>query len=219
MKKIIYYILFNIIFIFSTNTFAWNFEYNTEFNIKKAILVEDYIIRHKSKIEDFIHKYNINNNSNINNHIKEYEQTIEILKKTQNTNIEKEKAEEIIKVVIIKIKEINDTLKSKLKVEKEKYTKKLEIKKLNYFKLWKKLSKKIDNINIKIATKIFKNKTILSFKESKIKLTLLRLNKESVKLRNFWNNKFNSEMELKKSFMDILNNIKKEIKLIKNELK
>jgi hypothetical protein len=47
------------------------------------------------------------------------------------------------------------------------------------------ISGKIDSINLKIAKNIFTNKNILSEKESKIKENLIKLNKESLKLKNF----------------------------------
>lgn len=217
--KIVYSILFTLLFLFSTNIFAWEIKYNTEYNIKKAILVEDYIVRHKEKIKNFILKYNITGNSNLNKDIQVLNKSIEALKKIQNTDIEKEKAEEIIQAVLVRIKNVNISLKTKLKIKKEEFEKKLLKKKNTYLKLWIKLSNKIDNINIKIATNIFKNKRILTLKESKIKLNLIKLNKESIKLKNFWNNEFKSEKDIKDSFIRILTNIKREISLMKNELK
>ena len=219
MKKIIYFILFIMLFLSSANLITANAEYNTESNIKKAILVEDYIIRHKSKIEEFIKKYKLSENSNLTKDIEELDQSIEALRKIQNTNIEKEKAEEVMQAIIVRIKNVNESLEAKLREEKKAYMYRINIKLKAYSRLWIKLSDKIDSINIKIATNIFKNKEILSLKESKIKLNLIKLNKESQKLRNFWNINFNSEKEIKDSFIRILKNIKREITLMKTTLK
>jgi len=219
MKKIVYSILFTLLFLFSSNVFSAEIEYNTESNIKKAILVEDYIVRHKSKIENFIKKYNIVNNSNIDNDIRELNESLSALQKIQNNDIKKEIAENIMKAVLVRIKNVNESLKVKFKKEKEKIEYNLNTKKTLYSKFWIKLSDKINDINLKIATKIFKNKTILSTKELKIKQNLIKLNKESKKLRNFWNISFKSEKEIKDSFIRILKNIKREIGLMKDTIK
>lgn len=219
MKKVVNYLLIIAIFIFSNNVFANNFEYNTENNIQKAILIEDYISRHKNSILDFIEKYDISNNDKINEDIKVLNESIDALKKIQDSKIEKEKAEEVLVAVLARIKNVNESLKLQLKIEKEKVDEKLKIKKIAFAKLWKQIAIKIDNINLKIANNIFKDKEVLSLKESKIKENLINLKKESSKLKNFWNMSFSSEKEIKDEFILILINIKNEINIMKESLK
>lgn len=219
MKKVVYFILLFAIFIFSNNVFAESKVYNTENNIQKAILIEDYISRHKVNILEFINKYNISNNDKLNNDIWVLKESIDALKKIQNKEIEKKQAEEVLQAVIKRIKVVNESLKVQLKVEKEKYEKKIESKKLAFSRLWKQIWAKIDNINKKIAQNIFKDKKVLSLKESQIKNILIKLNKESLKLKNFWSISFKSEKEIKESFVRILRNIKREINLMKEILK
>lgn len=219
MNKIIYIILFTILFLFSGNVFAVDVEYNTESNIKKAILVEDYISRHKGKIDDFIKKYEIFNNTSLLKDINELDESIAALKKIQNTNIEKQKAEEIILAVIDRIKKVNESLKVQLEIEKALFEKNLQTKKEAFSKLWIKMADKINSINLKIAQNVFKNKTVLSLKESKIKQNLIVLNWESLKLKNFWSIDFKSEWEIRDSFVRILQNIKREINSMNELLK
>ncbi|MDA3781488.1 MAG: hypothetical protein PF487_14870 [Bacteroidales bacterium] len=135
MNKIIYLILFAILFLFSSNVFALNVEYNTESNIKKAILVEDYISRHKGKIDDFIKKYAIFNNPSLLKDINVLDESMTALKKIQNTDIEKEKAEEVLQAVIKRIKKVNESLKNQLEAEKILFEKKLNTKKEAFIKL------------------------------------------------------------------------------------
>jgi len=135
MKKIVYFILFITFFLLSTNIYAINTIYNTETNIKKAILVEDYITNHKEKIENFILKYEIKKSSILNKDINELEESIKALKKIQNTNIEKKQAEKVMQAVIIRVKNINESLKKKLKIEKNEFERKLNIKKDAYIRL------------------------------------------------------------------------------------
>ncbi len=219
MKKIVYFILFTLFFIFSTNIYASEIEYNTESNIKKAILVENYIKNHKSKIEKFILKYDIKNEPLLEKDIKELNELIQVLQKIQNTNIKKIKSDEIIKTVLIRIKELNKRLKLKLKSEKNKYEYNLKRKKELYSKLWIQLSYKINNINLKVAKNIFKDKINLSKKELKIKDYLIKLDKESKKLKKIWSINFKSEKEIRDSFVRILNNIKREVNSMKLTIK
>ena len=218
MKKIIYAILFETLLLIYTNAFASDIEYNTDSNVKKAILVEDYVIRHKEKINEFIINYDIKNNIDLNNDLRYINESIDALKRIQNTTIEKKKAEEVMQAVLDRLKYINEALKIKLKFEKEKYKEKLNKRKEAYSLLWKKLSEKIYNINLKIARKIIKNNENLSITELDIKDNLVNLNKESQKLKNFWNMNFKSESEMKESFINILRNIKVEIVLMSRSL-
>jgi hypothetical protein len=85
--------------------------------------------------------------------------------------------------------------------------------------LWKKISDKIYNINLKIARNIIKDNNDLSITELKIKDNLINLNKESQKLRNFWDISFKNEKEMKDAFVNILKNIKTEVSLMNDTLK
>jgi hypothetical protein len=135
MNKIVYFILFSLLFLFSSNIYASLIIYNTEYNVQKAILVEDYISRHKDKINDFIKKYYIANNPSLEKDINELEESILALKKIQNTSIEKQQAEEILEAVINRIKDVNESLKFKLEAEKSIFEKNLQTKKNTFSKL------------------------------------------------------------------------------------
>lgn len=218
MKKIVCFILFNLLFLFSSNIFALEIEYNTQYNIQKAVLVEDYISRNKDKINAFIKKYYILNNSSIQNNINELDESIIALRKIQNTDIEKQKAEDVLKAVMDRIKDVNENLKKQLEIEKNLFEKNLKTKRDAFSKLWLILAEKITYINTKTAKNIFKNNSSLSSKELKIKQNLVRLNIENQKLKNFWNVNFKSEKEIKDSFIRILQNIKREINSMKQTL-
>lgn len=219
MKKVIYFIIFNILILLFNKAWAIDIEYNTEYNIKRAILVEDYVIRHKEKIDDFIIKYDLIWNDNLFNDLKIINESIVALKKIQNTNIEKKKADDIMQAVLDRIKIVNENLKTKLKIEKEKFKEKLNLKKQNYQKLWIKITDKIYNINLKIAKNIIKQENWLSLKELEIKNNLIILTRESQKLKNFWNMDFKSEKEMRDEFIQILKNIKSEINYMNETLR
>ncbi len=216
MKKIIYFLLFSLVISISNTVYASK---NQDNIIKKAVLVENYIKKHKEKIEKFIDKYDIKDSKYIKNNIKELNELILALNKIKNSQISNEKSEEIIKTILKRIKYINENLKEKLIIEQQLFEKNLKRKKEIYSRLWDKLSNKIDQINIKIIKSIYSNNKISNEKKEKIKNNLMRLNKESKKLKYFWKINFKSEKEIKDSFVRILKNIKREIKIMKNTLK
>lgn len=216
MKKIIYFLLFSLVISISNTVYASK---NQDNIIKKAVLVENYIKKHKEKIEKFIDKYDIKDSKYIKNNIKELNESILALNKIKNSQISNEKSEEIIKTILKRIKYINENLKEKLIIEQQLFEKNLKRKKEIYSRLWDKLSNKIDQINIKIIKSIYSNNKISNEKKEKIKNNLMRLNKESKKLKYFWKINFKSEKEIKDSFVRILKNIKREVKIMKNTLK
>ena len=217
MKKIVSIILFTIIIITSNNnTLA---EYNQENTISKAILVETYITKHKKRIQNFIEKYWITNSKILENDIKELDESIIALNKIKNWEINSSQSEDVINAIVKRIKYINENLKEKLNKEKLKFQFNLRKKKNTYSKLWIKISEKIDEINIKIAKAIIKLDKTNTLKESIIREHLIKLNKESKKLKYFWNIDFKSEKEIKDSFVRILNNIKREVNEMKKSLK
>jgi len=218
MKKVVCFILYSTLIFTFSKSFAIDIEYNTESNVKKAILVENYVIWHKEKINKYLADYNLLNSPDLSSDLKSIDELIKALRKIENTNIEKKKAEDVIQVVLDRIKIINESLRIKLQKEKDNYEKKLNQKKQAYAVLWIKISDKIYNINLKIAKNIIKNET-LTVTELKIKTSLIILNKESQKLRNFWDLEFKSESEIKRTFIEILKKIKKEIDLMNQELR
>jgi hypothetical protein len=133
MKKIVYFIILSLV-IFSSKA-AYADEYNQENTIQKAILIEDYIKKHKIRIEEFIEKYEISDTSYLQNDIKVLDESIKALNKIKNSEIKNEKSEEIIQAILKRIKLINEELKEKLNYEKLNFEKRLKTKKDIYSSL------------------------------------------------------------------------------------
>lgn len=215
MKKIVYFILFAMIFLINHEVLASYEEYNTEANITKAILMEDYIKKYIENIDYFVINYEIKNNKTLDNNLKELYLLVNTLKQIQNSKIKKDFAESIMEKILEKIKIINENLKINLKKEKENYDRKLNLRKQTYYSLSRKISDKIYSINYKIYNK----NNFSNTQKVKIKNHLNKLNKEAQKLRNFWNIEFKSEKEIKEFFTIILKNIKSELILMNESLK
>ncbi len=217
MKKIVSIILFTL-FIIQINNTVFS-EYNQDNTISKAILVETYIIKHKERIKNFIKKYKIQNSKTLENDIKELDESIIALNKIKNWETNSSQSEDIINAIIKRIKIINEDLKINLNNQKLSFEYNLKKKKSTYSLLWLKISEKIDAINIKIAKALLKTENADMLEWNEIKEHLIKLNKESKKLKYFWNIDFKSEKEIKDSFVRILNNIKREVNEMKKSLK
>jgi len=133
MKKIVYFIILNLIIFSSRAVYAE--EYNQENTIQKVILIEDYIKKHKIRIEEFIEKYEILDTNYLKNDIKVLDESITALNKIKNSEVKNEKSEEIIQAILKRIKVINEELKKKLNYEKLNFEKRLKTKKNIYSKL------------------------------------------------------------------------------------
>ena len=215
MKKIFTFLCIALLFLsFST---VWAID--NESNSKKVGLIEDYISKHKLNIEELIDKYQITNNPIIDENVLILNQSLEAVQKLKQETYDDNKVENVLQDIIKRVKQVNSSLKEELKYERRKFEIKLAQKQEVYNTLWKKLSSKIYDINLRVAKKIFKNKTVLSLKESNIKLHLINLNQESIKLKNFWQINFRSQKEMRDAFASILANIKTEVNIMKKELK
>lgn len=186
---------------------------------EKSILVEKYLLEQKIKIESISIKYKLENNNKIIENIEKINFLIKALNKIQDNNLWEEKEKLIINAVLSEIKKINNELKLFLKKQKDVFDKKI-IEKVNlYSKLWIKISRKIDNISLKLNANKLLKKNVLTIDEAKIKNSLVKLNFMSKKLKNFSKIKFNSQEEIKTSFIRILKSIKSEILILRNALK
>ena len=188
-------------------------------NIAKAVLIEKYLINHKEKIELFSKKYFLEDDEEIKVKLERISSLIKYLEKIQVNKLENEKVELAILTILKEIKTINKELKDILIIKKQEFDDKLDEKKEYYWKLWKKLALELNKINVSLSNKGLKDKKILTLKESKLKNALIQLEKEEIKLNNFDKIKFNSENELKQAFLRTLLSIKKEMKIIRENIK
>jgi len=124
MKKIVYFIIFILSILSVNNVLAT--EYNNGSIIKKAVLIEDYIKKHKVRIKDFIQKYNIKDTYYLKESINELDESIIALDKIKKSEIPIEQSEKIIQAILKRIKDINDTLKEKLYIEKNNFDNRLK---------------------------------------------------------------------------------------------
>jgi len=194
-------------------------EYSNKSNIEKTILIEKYLTDHKLKIKNFAKKYNMENDSDLVENLNKIDYLISSLNKIQINNIWYDNEKIAINTILNEIKKINEELKNLLKKKKELFDQWIKKKVDFYSELWIRISTRLDEINIKLKLSKLKEKQILTIKESKLKNSLIKLENISRKLKRFENIKFNSEEEVKTSFIRILKELRTEIKELKKNLK
>ena len=192
--------------------------YSWKSNVEKTILIEKYLIEHKTKIVNFSIKYNAERDAEINRSIDKIDYLIESLNKIQNNNLDVETEDLAITTILNEVKKINDSLKITLKKKKDSFELNLKVKKDFYSNLAYKLSFKIEEIHSLMYDKKIYEKKILTERELKIKTSLKKLSNLSKDLKYFWNNQFNSEEEIKTLFIKILKDIKNQISILKSNI-
>ena len=184
-------------------------------NIEQSYLIEKYLINHKENIISFSEKYHFQNDKKLLSYINRLDYLIQSLRALQN---DWEKSWINISNILKEIKEINENIRILLIEKKHDYQLELDIKRENYQNLWKKLSEQLDKIYLKMYNNLLLNKWILTKKEENLKNSLKALNVLSKEIQYFWLKEFDTEEEMKTSFIGALNSIKYHITAIKNNM-
>ena len=188
---------------------------NTIENIKSAKLIKNYAEKLKKQLEELKIRYGAIENWRIEKHIKKLDTIIYVLQKIQTKNIEKHYFETIINNIIKQLKNLNEDAKIDVKNIIEDYETKLNQIKNMYYKLWSQLSIWLDKLIWNILNPLAKKKE-LNEKEKKLVNNLKNLKIENEKLKTLINNKNIAKEDLKIQLWNILKNIKKEIKEMRN---
>jgi len=218
MKTFVKLLMILYWFLGVSNAYVEYDPYVWKSNVEKTILIEKYLIEHKTKIVNFSIKYNATNDLEINKSIDKIDYLIESLNKIQNNNLDKDREDLIISTILNEIKNINSQLETVLKKKKNSFELNLKVKKQFYTDLSYKLSFKIEEIHSVMYDKKIYEKRILTERELKVKTSLKKLSSLSKDLRYFWNNTFNNEEEIKTLFIKILKDIKNQIYILKSNI-
>lgn len=116
--------------------------HNSEKNINHAQLIEQEVVKFKTKLLEIEKNYNIVWDQTIALHIKDIDEIIYILRKIQTTKVNKATAENVISIVINDLKNINIQAKQYLRDIQEIDNKKIS----DYSKIANSLEKNIDRI-------------------------------------------------------------------------
>jgi hypothetical protein len=125
---------------------------------------------------------------------------------------------EISAHIVKRIKYINEELKIILVDEKRKYQINLRKKHDIYSNIWVKAWNHLINIIEKLANTVTQSDIAIE-KKMKIVIHLKNLQKNSKKLRDFWNNQYDSVEKIQIEFISILKEIRDDMWSIKKILK
>jgi hypothetical protein len=150
--------------------------------------------------------------------LNEIENLTIISKKIKSKNLEWYNNSEISAHIVKRIKYINEELKILLVEEKRKYQINLIKKHDVYSNIWVKAWNHLINIIEKLANTVTKSDIAIE-KKMKIVIHLKNLQKNSKKLRDFWNNQYDSEEKIQEEFISILKEIRDDMWSIKKILK
>ena len=221
MKKVFLWIL---CLLFSSSVFFQHTEafhggnHSHDNQYSQFDLLENYLENHRAKIISFQNKYQIKNNTQLNNLLKEIESLTKISKKLKDSSVKWFNNEEVGKQIVERIKSINTELKELLTKEKNKYEENLKRKKAIYSDLWIKAGNHLITIIENLANKVTQSDIAIE-KKMKIVVHLKNLQKNSRELRDFGKKTFSNEIEMQKNFINILREIREDMKHIKDILK
>lgn len=176
---------------------------NTDDNIRQAESLEKDVADFKNKLIIIQKKYKLEDDNTIKNSLKNISEIIYILRKIQTTKINKNTAENVIKIVINELKDINSSTKSYLKNIKYNVDKSKEI----YNKASMNLYYKLNKLTLDFI-KYYKNKEKLTKKDKEIIKVVQNIYKNSLKIKNFKNIDFYNKEDMKEYLINILKDIK-----------
>ncbi|MBB1565262.1 hypothetical protein HG430_004430 [Candidatus Gracilibacteria bacterium] len=189
-----------------------------ENEIDKLELIERYIVNYKKNISLVVAKYEIKDNKDIKDTTDSLNFLLEIISKVKDSNMSEQEKERVVKFLTKNLKEINGKSKETLKKGKEDFDKKVKQIQESYSKLGLKISGQLDFFIQKIH-KLKLNKEILNSKESILKENLNRIVEISRELKDFGEINFNSEKEIKTYFKNIIQDIRRELLKLKENIK
>ena len=187
-----------------------------ENEIDKLELIERYIVNYKKNISLVVTKYEIKDNKDIKDTINSLDFLLEIISKVKDSNMSEQEKERVVKFLTKNLKEINLKSKETLKKWKEYFDKKIKQIQESYSKLWLRISRQLDILTQKIYKLKFNNRENTN---SILKENLDRITEISKELKDFWEINFNSEKEIKTYFKNIIQDIKKELLKLKENIK
>ena len=187
-----------------------------ENEIDKLELIERYIVNYKKNISLVVTKYEIKDNKDIKDTINSLDFLLEIISKVKDSNMSEQEKERVVKFLTKNLKEINWKSKETLKKWKEDFDKKIKQIQESYSKLWLRISRQLDILTQKIYKLKFNNRENTN---SILKENLDRITEISKELKDFWEINFNSEKEIKTYFKNIIQDIKKDLLKLKENIK
>lgn len=182
--------------------------------IYEAELLESYIVRYREKITSVYASFSKEHSVALENARTQLKKMERALEKIQTQPITENDANEIMQSIVSDIKVLNTRMKVYLEQEQILADQRLQEQKNKYIKVGSQISKLLDSFIEKMTAQLIK-KQELSKKEKEIVRSLLRIREQNEKLRSFSQKDFNSPEDVKLYLQSIIEQIRKEIRIIK----
>lgn len=191
--------------------------FNTQLNIKWALLIEKYLIKYNQQLADFKETHAIQEDTIIDGSIESIKNLIFDLRKIQTDKVEKEDAEKVMEKTIDSIKTINKSLKVYLKNKAFQVREDAKLFQEKLVKIISPFQKKLEKFIQNTEGKINAN-GVVSKEEKRVIRYLDELENENIKLKTFRNINFRTKAEIKSYIIWIIINIQKGMSGIKTSL-
>jgi hypothetical protein len=182
----------------------------SENEIAAAKLLQNYVESYEKKINSLLDSYNSQNTEIIqtaNNSLKKMSRSLDVI---QYKSINPLVVNEVMKSIVTDLKIINNRMKIYLEQERQLHVEKLQFIQDNYTKVGNKISFILDELVSSLSSSLIKKES-LSDKEKEIIRSLVVIRSQNNKIKDFKNKSFNSEVEMKQYFQDIIPTLRTEI--------
>lgn len=211
----------NTVFAVNYSDSLWssssNYERISATTLWEAALLQTYVLRYRDNTSDLYNSYSSDESTVMKWANKTLTEMSKALTKIQNESLDPTTAKKVMKEIVWDLKTLNIKMKIYLGQERDKYDRELLNKKFQYEKIASQISKILDEL-INGHTKKLINIEVLSSNQKKLVQILVAIQKENTKVKDFKNIVFKNEAEMKNYFKNIIENLRRDIKSMKNYL-
>ena len=205
------------VFFITINIFSLKFAFS-ENETEKLELIKKYIIDYKKNLNNIIKKYEIKDNRDLEENIKSLDWSMQIIDKVKNTYLPEQEKDKLIKYLTKSLRELNSKSRDILSREKENYENEIKKAQKHYSTIWNEIWDKLNSLFNLIYKQKIENKLNLTTDEIIVKNSLEKLKSKSKQLKIIWDLEFESKKDLDKFLKRTINEIKSEIKELRNHL-
>ena len=205
------------VFFITINIFSLKFAFS-ENETEKLELIKKYIIDYKKNLNNIIKKYEIKDNRYLEENIKSLDWSMQIIDKVKNTYLPEQEKDKLIKYLTKSLRELNSKSRDILRREKENYENEIKKAQKHYSTIWNEIWDKLNSLFNLIYKQKIENKLNLTTDEIIVKNSLEKLKSKSKQLKIIWDLEFESKKDLDKFLKRTINEIKSEIKELRNHL-
>ncbi len=186
----------------------------SETTLSEAKLLKSYVTQYKININSLYSRFKEDETETMLRANQQLFSMIQRLQTIENSQLSDSEANIEMKKIVSELKKLNTHLRSYLEDVQIAHSLYLKVQKNRYLQYIQKISKLLDWLIEWLSTPLL-HKTSLSPSEREVVQSLIRIQEQNKKLKQFSQNNFLSQEDMKQFLQDIINNIRNEIKRIK----